>query len=83
LDRFLRREEAVNHEWKDPDNRYGSRQMAAKLAFERRFAEDSSIAVDHIVGSRELRIKRDANSASRSPIWCGRRRRTWDMREFL
>src|SRR6266853_5103666 len=29
---FFDGEEAVNPEWKDPDNRYGSRQMAAKLA---------------------------------------------------
>ena len=29
---FFDGEEAVNKEWVDPDNRYGSREMAAKLA---------------------------------------------------
>ena len=36
---FFDGEEAVNPQWKDPDNRYGSRQMAAKLAASGDFKE--------------------------------------------
>jgi glutaminyl-peptide cyclotransferase len=59
---FFDGEEAVNREWKDPDNRYGSRQMAAKLALSGDLAKIRAFLLTDIVGSRELRIKRDANS---------------------
>jgi glutaminyl-peptide cyclotransferase len=59
---FFDGEEAVNREWKDPDNRYGSRQMAAKLAMSGDLAKIRALLLADIVGSRELRIKRDANS---------------------
>jgi glutaminyl-peptide cyclotransferase len=59
---FFDGEEAVNREWKDPDNRYGSRQMAAKLAMSGDLAKVRAFLLADIVGSRELRIKRDANS---------------------
>jgi glutaminyl-peptide cyclotransferase len=59
---FFDGEEAVNREWKDPDNRYGSRQMAAKLAISGDLAKIRAFLLADIVGSRELRIKRDANS---------------------
>jgi len=59
---FFDGEEAVNREWKDPDNRYGSRQMAAKLAMSGDLAKIRAFMLGDIVGSRELRIKRDSNS---------------------
>jgi glutaminyl-peptide cyclotransferase len=59
---FFDGEEAVNREWKDPDNRYGSRQMAAKLAMSGDLAKIRAFLLADIVGSRELRIKRDSNS---------------------
>jgi hypothetical protein len=59
---FFDGEEAVNHEWKDPDNRYGSRQMAAKLALSGDLPKIRALLLADIVGSRELRIKRDSNS---------------------
>lgn len=59
---FFDGEEAVNLEWKDPDNRYGSRQMAAKLNMSGDLKNIRAFILADIVGSRELRIKRDANS---------------------
>jgi glutaminyl-peptide cyclotransferase len=59
---FFDGEEAVNREWKDPDNRYGSRQMAAKLAMSGDLSKIRAVLLADIVGSRELRIKRDSNS---------------------
>jgi glutaminyl-peptide cyclotransferase len=59
---FFDGEEAVNREWKDPDNRYGSRQMAAKLAMSGDLPKIRALLLADIVGSRELRVKRDANS---------------------
>jgi glutaminyl-peptide cyclotransferase len=59
---FFDGEEAVNRDWKDPDNRYGSRQMAAKLAMSGDLPKIRAFLLADIVGSRELRIKRDANS---------------------
>ena len=59
---FFDGEEAVNREWNDPDNRYGSRQMAAKLAMSGDLPKIRAFLLADIVGSRALRIKRDANS---------------------
>jgi glutaminyl-peptide cyclotransferase len=59
---FFDGEEAVNPEWKDPDNRYGSRQMAAKLNMSGDLKNVRAFLLADIVGSRELRLKRDANS---------------------
>jgi Zn-dependent M28 family amino/carboxypeptidase len=59
---FFDGEEAVNREWKDPDNRYGSRQMAAKLAISGDLAKIRAFLLADIVGGRELRLKKDSNS---------------------
>jgi hypothetical protein len=59
---FFDGEEAVNLEWKDPDNRYGSRQMAAKLNMSGDLKNVRAFILADIVGSRELRLKRDSNS---------------------
>jgi Zn-dependent M28 family amino/carboxypeptidase len=59
---FFDGEEAVNREWRDPDNRYGSRQMSAKLAMSGDLAKVKAFLLADIVGSRILRFKRDSNS---------------------
>lgn len=60
---FFDGEEAVNPEWKDPDNRYGSRQMAARLAASGQLKSIRAFLLADIVGGRNLRIKRDSNSS--------------------
>jgi len=59
---FFDGEEAVNQEWKDPDNRYGSREMAAKLAMSGDLKRIKAFLLADIVGSRALRFKRETNS---------------------
>jgi glutaminyl-peptide cyclotransferase len=59
---FLDGEEAVNREWVDPDNCYGSREMAAKLAISGELPKVKAFLLADIVGSHPLRIKRDSYS---------------------
>src|SRR5216684_4790072 len=59
---FFDGEEAVNSEWKDPDNRYGSRQMAAKLATSGDLSKIKAFLLADIVGGRNLHFKREADS---------------------
>src|SRR5712692_1388277 len=61
---FFDGEEAVNREWRDPDNRYGSRQMSAKLAMSGDLTKVRAFLLADIVGSRTLRFKRDTNSTA-------------------
>jgi len=59
---FFDGEEAVRTEWVDPDNCYGSRQMAAKLAISGDLPKVKAFLLADIVGSHPLRIKRDSYS---------------------
>jgi len=59
---FFDGEEAVNKEWKDPDNRYGSRQMAARMATSGDLKNIKAFALADIVGGRKLVIARDTES---------------------
>jgi Zn-dependent M28 family amino/carboxypeptidase len=59
---FFDGEEAVNKEWVDPDNRYGSRQMAAKLAVNGDLKKIRALLLADIVGGRDMRIRREADS---------------------
>jgi hypothetical protein len=59
---FFDGEEAVNLEWKDPDNRYGSRQMAARFANSGDLPKLKAFLLADIVGGRNLRIKRESYS---------------------
>jgi glutaminyl-peptide cyclotransferase len=61
---FFDGEEAVNREWKDPDNRYGSRQMAAKLSAAGDLTKIKAFLLADIVGGRNLHVKRDTNSTT-------------------
>jgi glutaminyl-peptide cyclotransferase len=58
---FFDGEEAV-HEWSDTDSRYGSREMAAKLAMSGDLKKIQAFLLADIVGSRTLRFKRESNS---------------------
>lgn len=59
---FFDGEEAVRKEWHDPDNRYGSRQMAAKIAASGDLKKIRAMILADIVGGRALRIEREENS---------------------
>src|SRR5229473_8222932 len=59
---FFDGEESVRREWVDPDNCYGSRQMAARLATSGELPRVKALLLADIVGSRDLRIKREAYS---------------------
>jgi glutaminyl-peptide cyclotransferase len=59
---FFDGEEAVKFIWQDPDNRYGSRQMAAKLAMSGDLPKIKAVLLADMVGSRGLRFRREADS---------------------
>jgi len=59
---FFDGEEAVKFTWQDPDNRYGSRQMAAKLAMSGELPKIKAVLLADMVGSRSLRFRREADS---------------------
>jgi glutaminyl-peptide cyclotransferase len=59
---FFDGEEAVNFIWQDPDNRYGSRQMAAKLAMSGELPKIKAVLLADMVGTRNLRFRREADS---------------------
>jgi glutaminyl-peptide cyclotransferase len=59
---FFDGEEAVNVEWKDPDNRYGSRQMAAKLTTSGDLPKVKAFILVDLVGGRDIIFARDNNS---------------------
>lgn len=59
---FFDGEEAINREWKDPDNRYGSRQLAARLASSGDLPKIKAFLLADIVGGRNIRFKRETAS---------------------
>jgi len=59
---FFDGEEAVNWQWQDPDNRYGSRQMAARMAAAGDLKRIKAFLLADIVGSKDLRIRRESFS---------------------
>jgi Zn-dependent M28 family amino/carboxypeptidase len=59
---FFDGEEAVNKEWADPDNRYGSRQMAAQFATSGDLKKIKVFLLADIVGGKKLELKREENS---------------------
>ena len=68
---FFDAEEAVNQEWKDPDNRYGSRQMAAQLAASGDLPKIKAFLLADIVGGKNPHFKRDGESTKwlRDMVW--------------
>ena len=59
---FFDGEEAVRKDWQDPDNRYGSRQMAAKMATSGDLKKIRAMILADLVGGKALRIEREQNS---------------------
>ena len=61
---FLDGEEAFNPEWHDPDNTYGSRELAARMALSGDLRRVKAVLLADMIGSRDLRIKRETNSTT-------------------
>jgi glutaminyl-peptide cyclotransferase len=59
---FFDGEEAIRPVWKDPDNCYGSRQMAARLAVSGELKRVKALLLADIVGYKGLRIRRESAS---------------------
>jgi len=59
---FFDGEEAVRKEWQDPDNRYGSRQMAAKMAASGDLKKIHAMILADIIGGKALGIHKEQNS---------------------
>jgi glutaminyl-peptide cyclotransferase len=59
---FFDGEEAVNKQWKDPDNRYGSRQMAAKFAASGELPKVKAFLLADLVGGKNPHFLRDGES---------------------
>lgn len=74
---FFDAEEAVNFEWQDPDNRYGSRQMAAQLAVSGDLPKIKAFILADIVGGKNPHFKRDGESTK----WL--KDLVWDVAERL
>jgi glutaminyl-peptide cyclotransferase len=68
---FFDGEEAVNLEWKDPDNRYGSRQMAAQMAATGDIKEIRIFILADLVGGKNLHLSKEGNSTKSfaAEIW--------------
>jgi hypothetical protein len=58
---FFDGEEAMK-KWSETDSRYGSRQMAAKMAMSGELSKVKAFLLADIVGTRALRFKREENS---------------------
>jgi glutaminyl-peptide cyclotransferase len=58
---FFDGEEALG-QWSDSDSRYGSREMAARMAMGGDLSKVKAMLLADIVGSRTLRIKRESSS---------------------
>jgi glutaminyl-peptide cyclotransferase len=68
---FFDGEEAVNPQWVNPDNRYGSREMAAKLAVNYDLAKIKAFILADLVGGRTPHFKRDGESTKwlKDMVW--------------
>ena len=59
---FFDAEEAFNKEWQDPDNTYGSRQMAAQLAQSGDLSKVKAFILADLVGGRTPHFSREGGS---------------------
>jgi glutaminyl-peptide cyclotransferase len=68
---FFDGEEAVRQQWQDPDNRYGSRQMAAKMAASGDLKRVHAMILADLVGGKNLLLEREQYStrALMDVIW--------------
>ena len=60
---FFDGEEAFNFDWQDPDNTYGSRELAARMGLAGDLAHTKAMILTDMIGGRDLVIKRESNSA--------------------
>jgi len=61
---FFDGEEAFNLDWKDPDNTYGSRELAARMAVSGDLTRVKAMLLADLVGGRNLHVKREGNSTA-------------------
>lgn len=68
---FFDAEEAVNLVWQDPDNRYGSRQMAAQMAASGDLKNIKAFILADIVGGKNPHFRRDGESTKwlKDMVW--------------
>jgi Zn-dependent M28 family amino/carboxypeptidase len=59
---FFDGEEAFNPDWKDPDNTYGSRELAARMALSGDIKRVKALVLVDMVGERNLVLKRESYS---------------------
>jgi glutaminyl-peptide cyclotransferase len=59
---FFDGEEAVNQEWRDPDNRYGSKHYVAEARKAGTLAGMKALVLLDLVGDRNLNFRRESNS---------------------
>jgi Zn-dependent M28 family amino/carboxypeptidase len=59
---FFDGEEAVNEEWRDPDNRYGSKHYVAEAQKKGTLAGLKALVLLDLVGDRNLNLRRESNS---------------------
>jgi hypothetical protein len=59
---FFDGEEAVRQQWQDPDNRYGSRQLAAKMAASGDLKKIHAMILADLVGGKNLQLEREQYS---------------------
>src|SRR6266446_1277558 len=61
---FFDGEEAVRQQWQDPDNRYGSRQLAAKMAASGDLKKVHAMILADLVGGKNLQLEREQYSTA-------------------
>ena len=76
---FFDGEEAFNFQWADPDNTYGSREMAASLALSGDLRHIKAMILLDMVGPNHPSISGKLIPLRGSPISCGLRRTDWAM----
>jgi glutaminyl-peptide cyclotransferase len=59
---FFDGEEAFNPDWVDPDNTYGSRELAARMALSGDLPRVRAFVLADLVGNHKLRLKRESQS---------------------
>ncbi len=66
---FFDAEEAVNRDWQDPDNTYGSRQMAARFAASGDLQKIKAFILADLVGNRTPHFKREGTEWLSELVW--------------
>jgi Zn-dependent M28 family amino/carboxypeptidase len=61
---FFDGEESFNRVWMDPDNTYGSRELAARMALASDLRKVRAFLLADLVGNRNLRLKRESQSTA-------------------